>query len=301
MVERLRNIVLASVLAACGHVTVASGPAPTSAPARADPDALASHQQETSMVTATLDTSQVIELRQYTLHPGQRDVLIDLFDRLFVDGQEALGMRVLGEFRDLDAPDRFVWLRGFPDLPSRAGLLGAFYGGPVWKANRDAANATMIDSDNVLMLRPVDAHSGLLIPKTRQPPSTTVGGGIVLATVYLLRAPVDDGFLRLFNERVSPIMATTGAPPLARYQTEYGRNDFPKLPIREGEHVFMWITSFASTEGYEAHRSMLGHSTAWKESVEPELVQHFKSPPQVLRLAPTARSLLRHTEPGRRL
>ena len=79
----------------------------------------------------------VVELRQYTLHPGQRDVLIDLFDREFVETQEAVGMAVLGQFRDLDDPDRFVWLRGFDDMPRRAQALGRFYGGPVWKAHKD--------------------------------------------------------------------------------------------------------------------------------------------------------------------
>ena len=54
----------------------------------------------------------IVELRQYTLHPGQRDVLIDLFDREFVESQEALGMKIVGQFRDLDNPNRFVWLRG---------------------------------------------------------------------------------------------------------------------------------------------------------------------------------------------
>ena len=58
----------------------------------------------------------IVELRQYTLHPGKRDVLIDLFDRKFVESQEALGMKVIGQFRDLDNPNRFVWLRGFRDM-----------------------------------------------------------------------------------------------------------------------------------------------------------------------------------------
>src|SRR5262245_17656726 len=72
-----------------------------------------------------LESGQVLELRQYTLHPGMRDTLIDLFDREFVETQEDVGMRALGQFRDLDAPDRFVWLRGFPDLASRAARLQA--------------------------------------------------------------------------------------------------------------------------------------------------------------------------------
>ena len=29
--------------------------------------------------------------------------------------------------------------------------LGGVYGGPIWKMHREAANATMIDSDNVLL------------------------------------------------------------------------------------------------------------------------------------------------------
>jgi hypothetical protein len=31
---------------------------------------------------------------------------------VFVETQEATGMRVIGQFRDLGDPNRFVWLRG---------------------------------------------------------------------------------------------------------------------------------------------------------------------------------------------
>ena len=58
---------------------------------------------------------------------------------------------MIATFVDLDDPDRFVWLRGFVDMATRAAALGAFYGGPIWKAHRDAANATIVDSDNVLL------------------------------------------------------------------------------------------------------------------------------------------------------
>jgi len=112
----------------------------------------------------------IVELRQYTLHPGMRDGLIDLFDREFVESQEALGIRVIGQFRDLDDPQRFVWLRGFRDMPTRAEALGAFYGGPIWKAHREAANATMIDSDNVLLLRPASPCSGFVLEYKHRPP-----------------------------------------------------------------------------------------------------------------------------------
>ncbi len=87
------------------------------------------------------------------MQPGRRDELIELFEREFVETQEAVGMCVLGTFRDLADADRFVWFRGFRDMDERRQALDAFYGGPVWQEHRNAANATLIDSDDVLVLR----------------------------------------------------------------------------------------------------------------------------------------------------
>mgnify|MGYP001017155510 CR=1 FL=1 len=98
--------------------------------------------------------SPIVELRQYDLNPGTRETLIDVFDTHFVEGQEREGMAIIGHFRDLDNPDSFVWLRGFEDMDTRRNALTAFYSGPVWMAQRDAANATMVRFDNVLLLRP---------------------------------------------------------------------------------------------------------------------------------------------------
>src|SRR5260370_208231 len=80
------------------------------------------------------------ELRQYSLEPGKRDVLIELFDREFVETQEAVEMKIIGQFRDFDYPDRFVWLRGFRDMPSRAKALNDFYGGAVCVVNEGSAH-----------------------------------------------------------------------------------------------------------------------------------------------------------------
>lgn len=52
----------------------------------------------------------VVELRQYTVRPGRREDLIELFDGTFADPLDATGMTVIGQFRDLDRPDRFVWI-----------------------------------------------------------------------------------------------------------------------------------------------------------------------------------------------
>jgi len=64
-------------------------------------------------VHPSVPSAAIVELRQYTLRPGQREALIEVFDREFVETQEAVGMTVIGQFRDIDRPDTFVWLRGF--------------------------------------------------------------------------------------------------------------------------------------------------------------------------------------------
>src|SRR4029453_1418402 len=47
---------------------------------------------------AVQQTFPIVELRQYTLHEGRRDVLIDLFEREFIEPQEGQGMKVIGTF-----------------------------------------------------------------------------------------------------------------------------------------------------------------------------------------------------------
>jgi len=211
----------------------------------------------------------VVELRQYTLRPGQRDVLIDLFDREFVESQEADGMAVVGQFRDLDDPDRFTWIRGFASMPARARALASFYGGPVWKANSAAANATMIDSDNVLLLRPVTARSGFPPPAAARPPA---GDGAA--------AP-------------SHAAAEAGATPLASLQTEHAENTFPALPVRTGENVFAWLARFPSPALLDDHLRQIERSAEWRDRVFPALSALITGLPQRLRLAPTTRSRLR--------
>src|SRR5260370_36686938 len=114
------------------------------------------HQLDGAMPAAGMNpaaTFGVVELRRYALHPGGRDVLIPLFEREFIERQESCGMVPIGHYRDLDDPNSFVWFRGFADMETRRGALEAFYTSPAWMDHRDAANATMIDSDNVLLLR----------------------------------------------------------------------------------------------------------------------------------------------------
>src|SRR5215470_2275812 len=180
-------------------------------------------------------TCAVVELRQYTLHPGQRDVLIELFEREFVGPLEAAGMTVMGQFHDLDRPDRFVWMRGFPDMYRRAQGLAAFYGGPVWHAHRAAANATMIDSDNVLLLRPARDGAGVPLAERRRGARSAAARRIVV-TINPLARPADLRRIACFESVIAPALEDAGAHVLGYYVTETSSNNFPRLPVREGEH-----------------------------------------------------------------
>lgn len=240
-----------------------------------------------SAATVSRETFGVVELRQYTLHPGRRDDLISLFDAEFVESQEATGMTVLGQFRDLDDPDRFVWLRGFADMDSRRDALGQFYGGPVWRQHRNAANATMIDSDNVLLLRPGQdiANSGMALPSRQSDPSdgSQADDGRIVIGLHYFDAPVSEDWLSHFEQVQRPWLEDLRAQVLGTLISEYADNDFPALPVRSGEHVFACVLRFASEADHERCDRQL--QASWRIGSQPR--RH-----ELLRLAPTSRSRL---------
>ena len=237
----------------------------------------------------------VVELRQYTLHPGKRDVLIDLFDREFIEPQETLGIKVIGQFRDLDHPDRFVWLRGFSDMTSRAKALSDFYGGPVWKTHREAANATMIDSDNVLLLRPALRTSGFSLEDMKRSPvgSQEVPTSLIGATIYYFERSVPSDFINFFERTLKPVATNLGATISAYFVTENSENTFPALPVREGENVFVWFSTFQDSAAYENYGAALAQSEQWRDEVSVGLTRYLDRAPEILKLSPTTRSLLR--------
>ncbi|MFI5838644.1 NIPSNAP family protein [Catenuloplanes sp. NPDC051500] len=196
----------------------------------------------------------LIELRRYALHPGAREDLISLFDREFLESQDEVGAVVLGQFRDLDDPDRFVWLRGFASMAARRAALEAFYGGPVWTKHRRDANRTMVAWDDVLLLRtvtPFTPDTGARPPVGAPSPDT-----VLRLTVRYADAPFDT-----VPEVPSSLLTLVSADE---------ENDYPALPVRTGEHVAAALTRDAFDPA----------------TLPPGRTEH-------LRLAPTGRSWLR--------
>jgi len=236
----------------------------------------------------------LLELRQYTLRPGRRDDLIDLFDAELVESQERLDMGVYGQFRDLDRPDRFVWLRGYgsDDPERRRQSLDAFYGGPVWAAHGPAANATMIDSDDVFLLSPLRAHEPYVGQPDRLPFGADPPDSVVEVTVCLLADRPDQALIDFVATDVLGLLGELAAGPVAAFRSADVPNTFPALPVRP-EPVLIWLSRFDDASEHEAYRRRLQESRRWETEVEPRLRASLKAEPMRLRLSPTVRSRLR--------
>lgn len=236
----------------------------------------------------------LLELRQYALRPGRRDDLIDLFDAEFVESQERFGMGVYGQFRDLDEPDRFVWLRGYPDgsADQRGEALAAFYGGPVWAEHGKAANATMVDSDDVLLLAPIRDEPFVGDP-AHPPVGSAPTDSVYDLTVCLLDRPIERDLLHLVSSDVVPLLSQIAGAPVAAFESTDVPNTFPALPVREDEPVVAWLVRLDDTAAQADYRRRLEASDRWQHDLWPRLEPRMRAEPLRLRLSPTGRSRLR--------
>jgi hypothetical protein len=78
--------------------------------------------------------------------------------------------------------------------------------------HRSAANATMMNSDNILLLRPARVTSGLRCDSSNRPAMDTqdTTGGLILATVYAFGAPVGPPFIEFFVTQIAPVLCAAG-------------------------------------------------------------------------------------------
>jgi hypothetical protein len=168
-----------------------------------------------------------------------------------------MGARFVGSFRDADDPDRFVFLRAMPDLETRKRVLTAFYSdGEMWRDNRDEINSWLVDTDDVLLVHPVSEFAA---------PAT--GPSVVGMYARVGKEPLA-GADELRRD-VEAAIAEAGGRRLVTLETDPAENNYPRHPIREGEHGLVWFATFA----------------AYRPLALPGVVQR--------RLLPTARSRMR--------
>jgi len=231
----------------------------------------------------------VFELRQYTLYGGKRDTLISLFEKNLIETQDVVGAHVLGTFWDLDDPDRFVWLRGFRDMQTRPQALEAFYSHSLaWLAYKKEANATMVDSDNVLLLRPASSPTQL----QSSAPKSSTSPAIYGVTIYYLGGVDETQFAEFFVHTLLPRLNASGVHPIAILTTDEEPNNFPRLPVRERDRVFLWMSRWANEEDYAAFAAQMRTWSGWRDRAPEAVLPALMRKPEQLRLKPTNRSPL---------
>ena len=246
------------------------------------------------LTAVAADCCTVVELRQYITYPGMRDTLVHLFEERFIESQEAVGIKVVGQFRDVNDPDHFTWVRGFAGMDARKKALGDFYYGALWNANRNAANATLYDNDDVLLLRPASPGSGFAYDPGRRPALGAMApDSFVVAHLYYFTHEVTPEFTRFFDRDLMPLFEHHGAHVLARLVSEKSPNTFERLPVRENVDVFAWFASFPDRAAYDAYLRSLGQDQRWRGEWFSQLRKSLARKPEVLMLTPTARSQLR--------
>jgi hypothetical protein len=216
----------------------------------------------------------IVELRRYQLRPGRFDDFVDLFETRFIEQQEALGARVLGTFAIEGRPDTVIWLRAFQHMEGRQRALEGFYTSPTWLMHRDATNDTILDNDDVHLLRAIAPEAGIAIRGRRPAPGERKPAQTFKLVVSELRFAEALGnyhlWLRLFLRKA-------GADPIASLGTLMAENNYPRLPVWQNRPV---------------HVALLP-SDAEMPELPLELRGMLKWAPEVLTLRPTARSLLR--------
>ena len=153
-------------------------------------------------------------------------------------------MTIVGQFRDRVRSDRFVWVRGFPDMKRRHLALERFYGGSVWRQHSAAANATMMDVSDVHLLRPARTETSFFLdPHARPSFGEERRGQLVFAGIHRLRQPADAALLFRFELFGTAQLRSAGVVVESIFVTEPAPNTFSVLPVREGQHVLVWFAT----------------------------------------------------------
>ena len=95
----------------------------------------------------------IFELRQYHLHPGQRDNWVKCMEEEIIPFQVKMGMVILGSFVGEDDDSVYVWIRRFESEAERKRLYDAVYQSDYWKTEISPRVPTMIDREKIKVTR----------------------------------------------------------------------------------------------------------------------------------------------------
>ncbi len=237
----------------------------------------------------------VLEIRNYLLQPHMREHFIDYFEANFITTQEAVNMHVLGQFRLIDEPDHFVWMRGYSDMQTRGDSLHAFYDGPVWKKHRTTTNGMIIDSDNVHLLRPLDSnfdltcgHTSATVAAALTDSSILLDADMIAVEFYQAASGQHQALIDQFQAHVVPAYHAAGIQLRGCFVADMGKNTFPRHPAIQNEHELVVITAYTSENAALNQRAQVA------PTMTKALGSLLAAAPESLLLTPTLHSPLRY-------
>jgi hypothetical protein len=230
----------------------------------------------------------VIELRRYTIAEGGRQRFARYFETYFPEAFQQLGAAALGHFCERERSDHFTWLRGYPDMQARAAVNHAFYDGPVWREHRALVNGYIVDSDNVLLLRPLYPDSDIPALRAVDPVAEPMGAqGVAVAQIFKAAPGMLDAcalaaeswFVNYRGRGVieAGILVTLDEP-----------NNFPRHPIRTDGSWLVWLGVLRDEAALDELRPLF--ATAAIRLAETGLLD---GPAELVVLDPCRRSRLR--------
>jgi hypothetical protein len=253
------------------------------APAPANPE-------KPSMDTVKhLKDYQVVEFRRYVTSEGELANFVKYFDAYFPEAFEQLGAMVFGQFTERGRPNHFTWLRGFHDIHARPIVNAAFYYGPLWWEHRSKVNAILPDSDNVMLLRPLDGgHEVSVLPAVDPVFEPSGAKGIVVAQIFAVKKGREEAFAKQAEAAFSTYR-TAGLRPAGVLVSLDVPNNFPQLPIRSDGPFLVWLG--VVSDETTLHRQLAPRLAAAERSLAASGL--LRGTPERVVMDPTPRSRLR--------
>jgi hypothetical protein len=232
---------------------------------------------------------QVIEFRRYTVKEGEREHFAEYFESYFPEAFQQMGAIAFGQFFERKNPVGFTWMRGFKNTDARAVINAGFYYGPLWREHAFTMNSLMVDSDNVLLLRPLSPERGVTVLPSVDPVAEGKGAqGVVVAQIFAVKANSVDAFARQAEATFAGYRAA-GAREAGVLVTLDAPNNFPQLPVRTDGPYLVWLGIVKDNQALETQFTPLAERSAQSLSATGLL----RGAPELIILDPTRRSRLR--------
>jgi len=239
--------------------------------------------------TKHLTDFQVIEFRRYTIKDGERQHFAEYFESYFPEAFQQMGAIVFGQFFERKNPVGFTWLRGFKNTDARAIINAGFYYGPLWREHSSTMNSLMVDSDNVLLLRPLSPERRVLVLPAVDPIKEGKGAqGVVVAQMFAVKPNSVDAFAQQAEATFASYRAA-GAREAGVLVTLDVPNNFPQLPVRTDGPYLVWLGIVKDNQTLDSLFTPLAERSSQSLSDTGLL----RSAPELLMLNPTRRSRLR--------